>query len=265
MFGVFLLTDGPHETFAAGSEQYRITRCHDCSQAGHQFEIVLAPLAKANAGIQYDVFRPDTQTFSLSGPIQQIIPNFGGGLLITGVILHGFGVPTLTVHQNHRAVAAGQQGQHGRIIRGRRHIVDNIDTLGQCRICHFAPGGVDTQQASGRQVCPQCPDNRQNPLQLHRCRYRIGTGPGRFAADVEQISPLGQQRPGLFQGGFGCQKSPAIGKAVRGDVEYPHDEGAGILQTLLKGCARHVSPPGYGESNDTTPRIPWPGFQPGVA
>ena len=48
----------------------------------------------------------------------------------------------------------------------------------------------------------------------------------RFSAHIEQIRPSGAHDQCMLDGAIGIQKFPAVGKAVRCDVQNAHHEGA---------------------------------------
>jgi hypothetical protein len=74
---------------------------------------------------------------------------------------------------------------------------------------------------------PQGRDQRDHPGDLHLGRNRLGAGPGGFAADVQDLGPLGEQPPGVGERRLGREVGAAVGEAVRRDIDDPHDAGSG--------------------------------------
>ena len=72
--------------------------------------------------------------------------------------------------------------------------------------------------------------NRDHPPQLLDGRHGLGAGPGRFAADVDQVRP---QLDHLLSGA-GCRScvemQATIREGIRGDVYHPHDQPPGDIE-----------------------------------
>src|SRR6185503_11867805 len=55
---------------------------------------------------------------------------------------------------------------------------------------------------------------------------RVGAGPRRFPADVENVGALRLELQRMRDGRVACEVAPAVGKAVGGDVDNAHDARA---------------------------------------
>jgi hypothetical protein len=65
---------------------------------------------------------------------------------------------------------------------------------------------------------------------------RIRTGARAFSAHVQHVGALFDQLQGVNQGGLGRGVPPAVGKAVRRDVDDAHDE-----RRLHEGLMGHAT------------------------
>ena len=64
-------------------------------------------------------------------------------------------------------------------------------------------------------------------------------GPGRLAADVEDLGALGDQLAPVLDRPLGIEEQPAVGERVGRDVDHPHDPGARCRSTSsIKRCQR---------------------------
>ena len=70
----------------------------------------------------------------------------------------------------------------------------------------------------------QSADHRPDPVPFVPGGQRRGAGPGRFAADVDDVGPLADHAIGPFDGRVGVDVQAAVGERIRRDVEDPHDE-----------------------------------------
>jgi hypothetical protein len=67
-------------------------------------------------------------------------------------------------------------------------------------------------------------DRRQPPqLLLARDRDHAAIGTGGFGTDIEGVGAIDGEPPGMLDCALRIQKAPAIGEAVRCDVDYAHD------------------------------------------
>ena len=73
----------------------------------------------------------------------------------------------------------------------------------------------------------QALDHRQHPAQLLVGGHRLGAGPGRLAADVEQVGARGHEGQAVRDRGVGVEEAAAVGERVGRDVHDAHHRGAG--------------------------------------
>ena len=83
--------------------------------------------------------------------------------------------------------------------------------------------GVDRRCGCRSRAGPRC-DHRDHAGDLLGFGDRLGARPGRLAADVEDVRALGDQPRGRGRAPRSASRNaPAVGEAVRGDVDDPHD------------------------------------------
>ena len=70
-------------------------------------------------------------------------------------------------------------------------------------------------------------NDRNDAPHLLSLRYGLGSGPGRFSADVYYFRAGIEHGKGAGGGLFGIGEVSAVGEGVRGDVEDTYDGGAG--------------------------------------
>ncbi len=70
------------------------------------------------------------------------------------------------------------------------------------------------------------------PRQLLLERDRLGTaiGPGGLGADVDDVGTFLDQPVGMLQRDRRIEELATVGKGVRGNIEYPHNDGAFLGQ-----------------------------------
>ena len=89
---------------------------------------------------------------------------------------------------------------------------------------HRRLDGVDRHPARRRRPGPRSP----GPPGAAPRRRGTGSapGPGRLAADVDDVGALGDHLEPAGDGRVACRRRPAVGEGVGRDVEDPHDQGA---------------------------------------
>ena len=127
-----------------------------------------------------------------------------------------------SVHDAHAAAGFHGQRQHGRIARQRSHVVDDFGA-GVNRVpSHQGLRGVDRNGQVG--LLGKRPDDGHDAAKFFLNVDRLRAGAGALAADVEDVGPFGGQPQAMFHGGVGVQEAPAVGEAVRRDVDDAHQQ-----------------------------------------
>ncbi len=103
------------------------------------------------------------------------------------------------------------------------HVVDDMRACRHGEPGRLLPVGVDGDENVAARA--QRLDDRQDARLFFRRGHGGGTGPCRFAADIDDRGAVADHGFGLRDGGIGAIEAAAIGKAVGRDVEHPHDDG----------------------------------------
>ena len=175
--------------------------------------------AKAEPRIEQHALPPDTGTRTGRKPLLQKVLDLGGHVFVMRIGLHRTRL-SLHVHQTHR-----HTGRRGRLERTRlaqgTYVVDQ--RCARCRRGSHDLGlaGIDRN----RQVDATTDrfDNRDHPVELLLFGNRIGSGPGRLAADIDQGSPGVCQGFGVTYRGVTVGKSAAVGERIGSNVQHAHD------------------------------------------
>ena len=85
--------------------------------------------------------------------------------------------------------------------------------------------------------------DRQDPAQLLVGVDRLGAGPGRLAADVEDRRAGRGQREAVRDRGVGVEVAAAVGEGVGRDVDDPHQRPPGQIGDECDGSSRQARRP----------------------
>ena len=128
------------------------------------------------------------------------------------------------VHQDQgHAVARGYFGNLW-IASQPGHVVDEFCSRADCDLSDAGPARVHRNGSS--QASAERFKDRKNAIQLFTGRRLHGSGPRRFAADVEQVGASALDGIGLLDCAVGLQEFAGVGKAVRRHVQHAHDQRA---------------------------------------
>ena len=184
-------------------------------------------------------------------------------------LLHGFR-RTEAVHQHDMRAARGGGVERPGVGIECAHIVDDSGPRLRRRRHH---GGFRRVDRERRATIFQPFDHRHNAAQFLGLGHRIGAGPRRFAADVENVGPGGGERLAMLDGRLRRRMLAAIGKAVGRDIDNAHDERALLskpgkgralgrepIERLADGIQSMAALPGrpaaqIGDGNVQTPRV----------
>ena len=209
------------ELLAAGAQQHREAQRHDPVEAGQQRQIVIDHvLAEAYAWIEPDPLAQDARRHCRLRPRGQEIHDLGDHVIVARLCLHRTGL-ALHVHQHD---VAAERGGHRQALGGmaqRRDVVPDRRAGRHSRAGHDGLHGVDGERDPA--LGADRTDQRDDACDLLILDDRFRAGPGRLTADVENICAVHDQAARLGQGRVGIGETPAIGKAVRRDVQHAHD------------------------------------------
>ena len=152
----------------------------------------------------------------------QVLEHLGGNVCVDRFVLHG-ARRALLMHQADAATGFDRQREHVRVALKRGDVVDDLGAGVDGRFRHQGFRGVYRNGQVG--FFAQRLQHGHYPaeflLGIDRRRARAGA----FAADVEDVGPFGGQLHPMRYRFVGVEKSPAIGKTVRRDVDDSHQQG----------------------------------------
>ena len=123
----------------------------------------------------------------------QEIVDLGHDIIVPGVDLHGPG-HALHVHEDDAGPRAGGHVHHLRISAQSAEMSLMIDAPA-ARAPRATSALVVSIEIGTVDLGRQCLDDRDNPAQLFVESDRLGPRPARFAAEIEQVGPVGDQSP----------------------------------------------------------------------
>ncbi len=85
----------------------------------------------------------------------------------------------------------------------------------------------------------QAPHHRHHAADFLFRRDFLRTGPGGFAADVDDVSALPGEAQALRGGILGGGEVAAVGEAVRRDIDHAHDQRVGEVEAGPVGAGGH--------------------------
>ncbi len=145
------------------------------------------------------------------------------------------------MHDHHPAAGVAHHRHHRRVVAQGRDVVDQVGALLERGPGHRCLGGVD-----GYRHCAAAahrPHRRQHPGQFLGLAHRLGKGPGRLAADIDQVRALGEQLVDAGRERVLSLPAAAVGNGIWGDVDNTHDlHGCSLLR--MSGDKNGLSPPG---------------------
>jgi hypothetical protein len=113
------------------------------------------------------------------------------------------------VHRDVRRIAAGHDLEDLRIGQSPGDVVHHLRAGRQRRAGHRGAHGVDRDD---RTLGSQLGDDRDDAVELLADLRTDGAGPGRLAADVEQVGPVRQELAAVVDGAVGVGVQAPVGK-----------------------------------------------------
>ena len=213
--------DMADEALARDAEQDRTAEAVEEREIGEDREVVLHELAEADAGIDRDPVARDAGRLACRDARREMIVDLGRRVCVDGLFLHRLGI-ALAVHQDHRDAKARDRGECLVVMGQRGDVVDDARTLADGKLHHPRLAGVDGNDGIRLGLSERL-DHRQGAHQFLFVADGIGTGAGRFPADIEESGARRDLLPGTGERLFGAGVVAAVGKAVGGDVDHSHD------------------------------------------
>ena len=176
-------------------------------------------LAEADARVDGDTLAPDPRRLAGRDPALEVIEDIERGVGIARRQLHGLGI-ALGMHEDDRRAAPFRHLEAFGIEVKGGDVVDDGGAGPQGRRHHAGLAGVDRNR---RFAFGETTDHRQHAGKLVRLRDRRRVRAGGLAADVEDIRPCRRQGLAMGDGIAGVGEITAVGEAVGGDVDDPHD------------------------------------------
>ena len=169
------------------------------AQTLQQGQIVAQRLAKTNAGVDGDVGAGNAGRFRLRDPCGQSVVDIQQHIVIARIVLHR-GRAGRRVHQDHRHVLFGNHCGHKGVKLQGRHVIDPGCARLQSRPRHGGLAGID-RDCRVQAARTQSGNHRRGTGDFFVHRHLNRTGPGAFAANVDDLRARGHQ-PRLHHCGF---------------------------------------------------------------
>jgi len=195
-------------------------------QPAQQLKVLVRGLGEAQPRIPEDLIGPHAGGRQPVGRRLQLGPHLRHHIAIHRQGIHRAAVAP-AVHHHIGATGPGHHACHGGIAQtaAAAHVVDPVSTGRQGRLRHRGVKGVNRQHGSGMGGTDRR-EHRQQPLQLLRRSHLLRSGPGALGPQIKQISPLGQQPPGLRQRLVDAADAAAVTEGIGGEVHHPHHQRA---------------------------------------
>ena len=152
-------------------------------------------------------------------------PNLESLTDIARVVLHGSRGPE-HVHQDHAAAVLGAQAGQLGIAAKRGDVIDDRGAGVQGRRGDGRLRRVNRNRNRRRGLTPfllgQGGDHRSRSRELLLGAHIGRSGPGRLAADVEDVCPFGSKPAAMLDRRLGVEVEPPVRERVGGDVDDPH-------------------------------------------
>ena len=152
------------------------------------------------------------------------------------VELHG-GRFALHVHEHDAGSELADDFRHVRIAAKCRNVVDDAGACLQRLAGDLGFDGIHGDR-HGRDS-GQFFDNRNDAAPFLFQRNRLGAGPARFAADVENVGAVGNELKCMLDCACGGIVLPAVGKTVWRNVDDAHDQARGPI-SIVRSRHRHT-------------------------
>jgi len=180
---------------------------------------VLDRLAEPDAGVEHDLLLADAGGNGKRQALLEEAEDIVDDVLVVGVVLHGLRRPE-HVHQAYGAPGLGDDLGHRRIAAQRGDVVDDRRSRDQRATRDLGFGRV--HRDGRRDLAAQGGHDGDDARRLLVDRRRIGPGPRRFAADVDDRGTVRGHGLALTESGFGMDEKATVRERVRGHVEDPH-------------------------------------------
>ncbi len=181
-------------------------------ERAEQRQVVRQRLAEADAGIDDQPRAGDAGGFTGFDAGAEPIVDVEDDIVIVGFVLHGARV-ALGMHQHDRQPGPRRGLEARGIMAQGRDVVDEVHAGLSRAAHHLGLARVDGKPGAraGRQRLDDGADAAPFLLRIDR----IGAGPRRFPADVEDVGPLRLQLQRVGDGRIRRQIAPAVGRSCR--------------------------------------------------
>jgi hypothetical protein len=171
-----------------------------------------------------------------SGALAQEVGDLAHHVVVVGVaLLHRLRLHAAHVHQADAAARMrGDEIERARLAQ-RLDVVDDVDAELERGAHHLGLVAVDRDRHAERHRGTQ---HRQHARQLILERHRLGAGPARLAADVENVGAVPQQALAVRDGTARTGVPAAVRKRIRRDVDDAHHARAVELDAKARRIPR---------------------------
>ena len=222
------------QALARCADEQRKTERAQFAESSHELKVVLAALGKSEARIEHDPALVDARPpRNLQRPLEEkeLVGDHVGKLFAVASGVHD-DKPRPRFRRHPRDVGLALQAMD---------IVDDMHAGSDRQSRRLGVISVDRNERPT--LRRECFDHRQDSRLLLPGRDGRRAGPGRLAADVDDLGALGQHAPGMRNRTAWLNKLTSIGKAVRRGVHDPHQHGGGAeieVSSMGKLPSRHA-------------------------
>src|SRR5438128_25299 len=195
------------------------------AQAGQIFqerEIMLERLSEPDSRIERERHWIKTEFYGAGILLSKKIGYIDNDIVIKRRALHCWR-SSFHVHDDEGRAAFGQQRPHRVVPPSAGYIIHDFRARIQSRGCDFRLRGIDRNQGFAGELF----DYRKNATFFFSHINWFGARAGRFSADIDDVSTIGDHFSSLGQRLRSLKKSAAIGKRIRGHIQDTHDPAAG--------------------------------------
>jgi hypothetical protein len=219
------------ERFARGSGEDRQIEAREFAEPRENFRVLLAPLAKADAGIDDDAKHVHTGAAGAVDGCLQIFDDGSHNILQRSERSPRLG-PAAHVVEDDAGVVFDNGFDQQRIEGKTTGIVDDIDAEFERAFGDFRFVSVDGD--GDGELIAQAFENRNQAAKLLGGIDGLSTGTSGFGSDVDDISALFFHFHGARVGAIRIEVLVAVGERIGCDVEHAHDERSFAKRELTR-------------------------------
>lgn len=212
------------ESLTGMADQQRASESVKPSAVANELQVMLVRFAKPDSRVEADPLHINTLRHQRIASLCQVPIDILHDIVITRFDLHCQRRP-LHVHGTQARTTLPGNLDHPGISFQSRHIVNDLSPQLDCLHGHIGLAGVNRDRDID--LPADLLDNWQDPVEFFLGLDRLGTGPCTFPANIQDQSSRLHQPLRLLNSFSPFQELPAIGEAIRSNVDDSHQAGRG--------------------------------------